>query len=355
MIGSLTELRLLIVDDNEANVALIERVLSQAGYTGVLSTDDAASVTGLCDAYRPDLVVLDLHMPGMTGFDVLGRLGERLQEPDSLPVLVLTADSTPDARRRALSLGARDFVTKPIDQLEFLLRIRNLLSARQLQLALKVRNDELDELVRVRTLEVEQARLESLAVLATVAEYHDYTTHHHTQRVGATAAQIAELLGLPAQFIDLIRQAAPLHDVGKVGIPDGILLKQGKLDDHERAVVMRHVEIGAKILEPARSPVLRAAAEIARTHHERWDGTGYLLGLAGEGIPLAGRITAVADVFDALTHERPYKRAWPVHDALREIASQAGRQFDPTVVEAFLQIKPRKLTDPPLEPETAAA
>jgi putative two-component system response regulator len=176
-----------------------------------------------------------------------------------------------------------------------------------------------------------------------MAEYHDYETHNHTRRVGFTAARIARTLGLSGRFVDLIRQAAPLHDVGKVGISDTILLKPGRLTAEERAAMMRHVEIGARILEPARSPVLRAAAEIARTHHERWDGTGYLLGLEGEEIPLAGRITAVADVFDALTHERPYKPAWTIEHALQEIASQAGRHFDPHVVEAFLNIEPSEL------------
>jgi putative two-component system response regulator len=175
-------------------------------------------------------------------------------------------------------------------------------------------------------------------VLATMAEYHDYATANHTQRVGLTAAMIAQALDLPEQFVSTIQDAALLHDVGKVGISDRILLKPGRLTDEERATMMRHVDIGARILGQARSPVLRAAAEIARTHHERWDGNGYLAGLAGEDIPLAGRITAVADVFDALTHERPYKSAWETDRALGEIRDQAGRQFDPRVVEAFLTI-----------------
>jgi putative two-component system response regulator len=340
---ALSHMRVLIVDDNADNVTLLERVLARGGFDNVLSTSDGALVPRLCDTHTPDLLVLDLHMPRVTGFDVLGQIRDRLEEPDVLPVLVLTADTTSDARHRALSLGALDFLTKPIDQTELLLRVRNMLRMRQLQQQLQRRNDHLDEAVRARTIELEQARLESLAVLATMAEYHDYETHNHTRRVGFTAARIARTLGLSGRFVDLIRQAAPLHDVGKVGISDTILLKPGRLTDEERAAMMRHVEIGARILEPARSPVLRAAAEIARTHHERWDGTGYLLGLEGEEIPLAGRITAVADVFDALTHERPYKPAWTIEHALQEIASQAGRHFDPHVVEAFLNIEPSEL------------
>jgi len=212
----------------------------------------------------------------------------------------------------------------------------------------------LDEAVRIRTVQLEQARLESLVVVATMAEYHDYATANHTQRVAQTASLIAQSLGLSNQFVRTIQDAALLHDVGKVGISDRILLKPGRITEAERATMMRHVEIGARILGQARSPVLRAAAEIARTHHERWDGDGYLEGLAGEHIPIAGRITAVADVFDALTHERPYKAAWDADRAVAEITSQAGQQFDPDVVEAFLSIEFSTLPGPPA-PHAAGA
>jgi putative two-component system response regulator len=333
-----TAMRLLIVDDNPANVALLEQVLAQAGHTDVLSTREAASAPAMCYEHRPDLLLLDLHMPGFSGYDVLAEIRDILDPPESLPVLVLTADSSRDARHRALSAGARDFINKPIEATELLLRVGNLLRTRQLQQQLENRNVLLDEAVRIRTVQLEQARLESLVVLATMAEYHDYATANHTQRVGIMAALIAQALDLPDQFVSTIQDAAPLHDVGKVGISDRILLKPGRLTPQERTTMMRHVEIGARILGQARSPVLRAAAEIARTHHEHWDGSGYLVGLAGEDIPLAGRITAVADVFDALTHERPYKAAWVVGRALDEITRQAGRQFDPRVVEAFTTI-----------------
>ena len=271
----------------------------------------------MCHAHRPDLVLLDLHMPGRSGFDVLAEIRDLLEPPESLPVVVLTADASRDARHRALSAGARDFVNKPIDPTELLLRVGNLLRTRQLQQQLENRNELLDEAVRIRTVQLEQARLESLVVLATMAEYHDYATANHTQRVGLMAALIAQSLDLPDQFVATIQDAALLHDVGKVGISDRVLLKPGRLTPDERLTMMSHVEIGARILGQTRSPVLRAAAEIARTHHEHWDGSGYLLGLNGEEIPLAGRITAVADVFDALTHERPYKSAWDVERATR--------------------------------------
>jgi putative nucleotidyltransferase with HDIG domain len=334
----LTEMRLLIVDDNAANIELLEQVLAQSGYTDVLSTREASIVPEMCATHEPDLLLLDLHMPGLSGYEVMTAIRELLQPPHSLPVLVLTADSTREARHRALSLGARDFINKPIDPTELLLRVGNLLRTRQLQQRLESRNVLLDEAVRIRTVQLEQARLESLVILATMAEYHDYATANHTQRVGLTASMIARSLELPDEFVSTIQDAALLHDVGKVGISDRILLKPGRLTPEERATMMSHVEIGARILGQARSPVLRTAAEIARTHHERWDGRGYLAGLSGEDIPLAGRITAVADVFDALTHARPYKDAWGPERAVAVITSQAGLQFDPRVVNAFLAL-----------------
>ncbi|HUO72108.1 MAG TPA: HD domain-containing phosphohydrolase [Solirubrobacteraceae bacterium] len=342
----LTGMRILIVDDNATNVELLEQVLGQAGYTAVLSTRDATVVRALCAESRPDLLLLDLHMPGLSGYDVMAGIRDLIDPPRSLPVLVLTADSSREARHRALSMGARDFINKPIDPTELLLRAGNLLRTRQLQQQLESRATLLDEAVRIRTVQLEQARLESLVVLATMAEYHDYATANHTQRVGQIASLIAQSLDMPDQFVTTIQDAALLHDVGKVGISDRILLKQGLLTPDERATMMRHVEIGARILGHARSPVLRAAAEIARTHHERWDGQGYLAGLTGEDIPLAGRITAVADVFDALIHERPYKAAWDMDHAVAEIQSQAGRQFDPRVVGAFTAIEPSVLPGP---------
>lgn len=283
-------MRLLIVDDLAFNVALMRGLLREAGYTNIRSTRDALSVPELCESFEPDLVLLDFHMPGASA----------------------------------------------IDEIDLMLRVRTHLLTRHLQREAEHRGDVLDEAVRARTVELEQARLESLTILASVTEYHDDDTHRHTRRVGATAALLARGLGLPEPFVAGMRAAAPLHDIGKVGIPNEILLKPGPLSDEERAAMMQHVAIGPKMLAAACSPILRLAAEIAGTHHERWDGTGYLRGLAGEEIPMSGRVTAVADVFDALTHARPYKEAWDRGQALAEIASQAWRQFDPRVVDALL-------------------
>ncbi len=335
---ALREMRVLVVDDNPDNVKLIEHIMRGAGYTSLLSTCDPRAVAAMCEAWRPDLVLLDLHMPGWSGLDVMEEIRHLIAEPDSLPVLVVTADATPDARYRALTMGARDFITKPIDGRELLLRARNLLTTRALQTALAAHNAALDREVRARTTELETARLESLTLLAAVGEYHDHSTHAHTQRVGELASKLATALRLPEALAADMRVTAPLHDIGKVAVSQEILCKPGPLSAEERNTMMRHAEIGADILSSAGSPLFHLAADLARSHHEHWDGGGYPYGLSGEEIPLAGRITAVVDVFDALTHDRPYKRAWDVSDALELIRREAGQQFDPQVAEAFATV-----------------
>lgn len=346
MTRQLTYMRLLIVDDNATNIALLEQLLKRAGYTNTRSTHLPAEVPELCGSWEPDLVLLDLDMPGQSGYQVMESIQDRMAAPESLPVLILTADPDADARHRVLAMGARDFISKPIDQTELLLRVQNVLQTRQLQKQLQHHNAILDEAVRERTSELEQARLETLTALAFVAEFHDDSTYEHIQRVGRVAAMIATALDCPQRFISHIRDAAPLHDIGKIAISRYILLKPGKLTTGERLNMMRHVEVGRQILAGARSPTLVLAREIASTHHERWDGHGYLAGLAETDIPLAGRITAVADVFDALTHERPYKRAWSLDRAVDEIAKQSGARFDPNVVAAFHTLDPQTLADP---------
>jgi putative two-component system response regulator len=284
---------------------------------------------------RPDLVLLDLHMPGMDGFELMETLEPLSGDESAVPFLVLTADATDETKRRALTIGARDFLTKPLDRIELLLRVRNLLQVKALQDRLREQNSELEHKVAERTRDLDQARMEVLQRLALAAEYRDDDTQEHAWRIGRSCALMALTLGLPDDEVELIERAAPLHDIGKIGISDVILLKRGTLTDEEFEVVKTHARIGAEILAGSGSPLLQLAERIALAHHERWDGRGYPCGLAREEIPLAARIVAVADVFDALTHERPYKRAWPVARAVEEILSQAGRQFDPGVVEAF--------------------
>jgi len=337
------EPRLMIVVDDAVGLELLKTMLTEAGYTSLLGARSALAVRQLCATEKPDLMLLDLDLPGTSADHALAEVRHLIEGPEQLPVLLLAGDGACDARRRALASGVRDFVTKPLDRAELLLRVRNMLHARLLQQQLEDRDALLIEAVRKRTGELDNARRESLTLLASIAEYHDDDNYQHTQRVGASAARIAEALELPETFVGTIRDAAPLHDIGKVGISRRILLKPGQLTPAEWVHMTRHVEIGAQILSSAQSPALRLAAEIARTHHERWDGNGYLAGLAGEDIPLAGRITAVADVFDVLTHTRPYGQAWDLARADAEIHNQAGRQFDPRVVAAFATIDPRSL------------
>jgi putative two-component system response regulator len=333
--------RILIVDDEPVNVGVLRSVLERAGFHRLESTTDPSEAASTYVRFRPDLILLDLDMPEIDGLAVMDRLNE-IVEASYLPILMLTGEISPEARREALARGAKDFIGKPFDHDEILLRIRTLLETRFLYLQIQSHNQMLEAKVRERTRELESAQIEIIERLARAAEFRDDNTGQHTERVGQMAALLARQAGLPDQQIALIRRAAPLHDVGKTGVPDTILLKLGRLTDEEFAVVKTHTAIGARILAGSRFPILRLAEEIALSHHERWDGHGYS-GIAGGAIPLAGRIVAIADVFDALTQKRPYKSAWPVDEALAEIERQRGRQFDPVLVDAFLQVIEREL------------
>ncbi len=331
------ESRVLIVDDEPANVRLLERILQREGFRHIESTNDPRHFLALYAANRPDILLLDLHMPGMDGFAVMEQLKGRIAAHDFVPILVLTADITPAARQRALSAGAKDFLTKPVDPAEVVLRIRNLLQTRYYYRQLQDQNQTLERKVSERTREIERAQIEILERLARAAEYRDDETGHHAQRVGHIAALIARRLELPDTDVVLIRRAAPLHDVGKIGIPDGILLKPGKLTPEEFEEMKKHTAIGAGILSGSKFPVLQMAEEIALYHHENWDGSGYMK-MEGALIPLSAQVVHAADVFDALTHERPYKRAWTVDEALEEINKLNGRFFDPRIAEALLAV-----------------
>jgi putative two-component system response regulator len=331
----LSDLRILVVDDEPNNVILLTGILEQAGYTRIESTTDPTEIVGMFTREDADLVLLDLHMPEIDGFELMRRLGPLTADGKRVPMLVLTADRGEDTKRRALACGARDFLGKPYNQTELLLRVKNLLQVRALQKELHERNMALEDAVTNRTAELEQARLEILARLALAAEYRDDATQQHAWRIGCTSALLASRLQLPDETVELIERAAPLHDVGKIGVPDAVLLKAGALTVAERSRIQQHTTIGAEILSGSETPVLRMAEEIALTHHERWNGDGYPRNLQREEIPPAGQIVAVADVFDALTHDRPYKPAWPVQRAVEEICQQAGEHFDPRVVDAF--------------------
>jgi putative two-component system response regulator len=330
--------RILVVDDQEANVLLLRRILDSGGYREVTGVTDAREVERIFDELKPDLVLLDLHMPYMGGMEVLEALTAKISPGEFLPIVILTADANREPRQACLAKGAKDFLIKPFDAPEVLVRIRNLLETRLLHLELRGYNETLEAQVRLRTWELEQARNDVIERLAVAAEYRDDATGGHIQRVGKLSADLAAAMGLPEREVELIAVAAPLHDVGKIGVSDQILLKPARLTPMEFELVKVHPRIGAQILSGEQFPLLAMAARIALTHHERWDGTGYPDGLAGEAIPFEGRIVGVADVFDALVSERPYKRAWSVDEAVTEIMAQRGRQFDPNVVDAFLTI-----------------
>jgi putative two-component system response regulator len=277
-------------------------------------------------------------MPGLDGFGVMQQLQDRLNAERYLPILVVTADLSVEVRQRALGAGARDFLNKPFDAVEALLRIRNLLTTRFLYLQLDRHNRGLEATVQERTRKLEIARVEILERLALAAEFRDDNTGEHTRRVGRVSGAIARELGLAGDTVLTIERAAPLHDVGKIGIRDAILLKPGPLTPAEFEEMKRHTVIGADILSGSQGALLRTAEAIALTHHERWDGTGYPSGLAGGDIPLAGRITHVADVFDAMTHPHGAPAHERRDEALGYIRDEAGFAFDPEVVIAFAAV-----------------
>jgi len=338
--------KILIVDDQNTNVCLLQGIFKKWGYRNIVATNDARRVPHLFGMLQPDLILLDLMMPDMDGFQVMQHLSELVPRGTYFPMLVLTADATPEAKLRALSMGAKDFLTKPFDEAEVLLRIKNLLETRFLHLQIQRQNQILEEKVQERTGELEQAQFEILERLAVAAEYRDDDTGQHTRRVGYVSALLARASGLPQEEIELIERVAPLHDVGKIGIPDDILLKPARLTSQEFEVMKTHTMIGARILSGGRSDVVRMAQTIALTHHERWDGAGYPQRLKGEAIPRVGRIVALADTFDALIHKRPYKVAWDYEKAVAELKVQSGKQFDSQIVEAFLQMDESILTPP---------
>jgi len=327
--------RLLIVDDQEQNVRLLERILQKAGYEDVASTSDATQAVAVHARFKPDLVLLDVHMKGKDGFQILEELNAR---GEHIPVIMITADDTPETKRRALALGANDFVGKPFDSAEVLLRIRNQLETRFLHHKLRDQNLLLEKMVTERTRELEQSQLEVLERLAAAVEFRDDDTGNHTRRVAEVSAMLAHAIGLEPTTVELIRRGAPLHDIGKVGIPDNILLKAGPLTAHEFETMKTHTVIGSRMLAKGRSELVRFSQRIARSHHEWWDGSGYPDRVSGQSIPLEARIVAVADFLDALTHERPYRPAWGIEETLVEIRRRSGSHFDPTIIRALGEI-----------------
>ena len=347
----------MIVDDEPINIDIVQAYLEEAEYSNFLTTTDSSAAIGLIQSHQPDVVLLDINMPQVNGLELLkimrGDMSLRM-----IPAIVLTAATDTSIKLQALKLGASEILTKPVDPSELLLRIENVLVAKAYQDHLAQYSVRLEQQVAIRTKELLRSREEAIHCLARAAEYRDDDTGQHVTRVGVYAAIIAEELGFPKPAIELIEQAAQLHDVGKIGIPDEILHKPGKLEPSEFALMRTHCDIGQRIINPlsgdeteqlkrhtyvgmkimssTSSPVLKMAAVIAATHHEKWDGSGYPKGLVGKAIPIEGRIVAVADVFDALSSKRPYKDAYPTAKCIEIMDASRGQHFDPHVLDAFL-------------------
>ncbi|MCZ8293342.1 MAG: response regulator [Hylemonella sp.] len=329
-------MQIVIVDDVEANLLLLKHFIGQLSEShAVEAFTDPLQALAHCQVAVPDLVIVDYMMPELNGIDFIQRFRAVPGRAD-IPVLMVTANDELTVRYSALEAGANDFLTKPLDKIEFRARMRNMLALRASQKRLEDRASWLAEEVLKATDEIVRRERETILRLSRAAEFRDPETGDHIQRMAHYSWMIAVRLGLPLEQQQLILEAAPMHDVGKVGIPDHILLKPGKLDDAEFSVMKQHPVIGHQILSDSSSPLLQMAAVIALSHHEKFDGSGYPLGLTGEAIPLVGRIVAVADVFDALTSARPYKAAWELDRAVSFMREQRGLHFDPQCVDVFL-------------------
>jgi putative two-component system response regulator len=348
--------RILLVDDEPLNIKVVRKYLAGAGYWDFNSTTNPAEVVPLMIRSEPDVVLLDIVMPKFTGLDILSAIrGD--EQLSHIPVVMLTALEDRETKCQALWLGATDFLAKPVDPSELVSRVRNVLLVKAHHDHLRNHAADLERMVNERTAQLEASHQNVIHCLAKAAEFRDDDTGRHVLRVGAYAAIIARQLGWDDAAVQMLRQAAQLHDVGKIGIPDAILSKPGKLTaeefdlmqkhcgfgkrifesltDAESSVLRKHAEVGQRILGDCASPVLEMAAQIALTHHERWDGSGYPLGLSGEDIPLVGRITAVADVFDALSTKRCYKPAFALEKCFAILTEGRGKHFDPQVLDAF--------------------
>jgi putative two-component system response regulator len=331
--------RILIVDDEAANLKLLDKMLRAQGYHNLMLLSDPREVLDSYQKVRPDLILLDINMPYLDGYQVMEQL-KALQDTLLPPIVILTAQNGKDYLLRALAAGARDFITKPFDRNELLMRARNLLDA---QLAHRLIHDQkkvLEEMVQIRTEELRNTRLQVVQRLGKAAEYRDEETGNHILRMSHISTLLARSVGWSEAACELMLNASPMHDIGKIGIPDAILLKPGKFEPHEWEIMKTHAIIGGRLLDGDDSDLMCMAREIAISHHEKWDGSGYPNGIAGEAIPQAGRIAALADVFDALTSARPYKKAWSIEDAVNLIKENRGKHFDPKLVDTFLQELP---------------
>lgn len=328
-------MQIAIIDDMPLNLLLMEKLVAHEAGTITYSFSDALEGLKWCLENEPDLIIVDYMMPALDGLEFIRRVRER-HPREEVPVLMVTANSERSTRYEALSRGANDFLTKPIDKHEFAPRVHNMLKLRQAHKLTRDRAVILAEEVSKATSSILQRERETIVRLARAAEFRDPETGAHIQRMARYSALIAELLSQPESFVSDLLLAAPMHDVGKLGIPDHILLKAGALTPDEREIMKRHTTIGYDILKDSASRVVQLGASIALSHHEKFDGSGYPKQLSGREIPLEGRIVAVADVFDAITSSRPYKKAWPLEQAMGLLREGRARHFDPDCVDVFL-------------------
>jgi len=335
---------ILIVDDQPQNIELMEAYLVPQGYETVAAASGAEALEKLA-AHPIDLILLDVMMPGMDGFEVT----HRVREDDALrllPIILITALRDPEDRVRGIDAGCDDFISKPVDKNELSARVRSLLKvkayndlASNYQKKLKIDVADRTKELKQALESIKQASLETIHRLSIAAEYKDEDTSTHIKRMSFYAAAVARRMGLDESTVEAILYAAPMHDVGKIGIPDRILLKPGKLDAAEWEIMKQHTIIGAKILSGSEAEFIKLGEVVARCHHEKWNGSGYPDGLKGVEIPVSCRIVAIADVFDALASKRPYKEAFTVEKSLAIIKEGSGSHFDPEVVNAFLAIQ----------------
>ncbi len=331
--------RILVVDDQAANRKLLETIIRQEGLDCLCAEDGNAALTSV-EQYQPDLMLVDIMMPGMDGYELTRRLKAN-KRTHNIPIILVTALDDRESRLKGLEAGAEEFVNKPLDRTELTIRMRNLLRLKEYSDFLAHHNELLEIQVRARTEELWETRLEVVRSLGRAAEYRDNETGMHIVRMSKYSQLMAQALGLGDERAELILHASPMHDIGKVGMPDSILLKPGKLTEEEWRIMRTHTTIGYQILNAEKSSdLMDMAKQIALYHHEKWDGSGYPHGLKAEAIPIEARIVALADVFDALTSERPYKRAWSVDEALAEIDRQRDKHFESHLVDVLKELLP---------------
>jgi len=332
-----TKQSILVVDDIPTNIRILEKKLQNKNFQ-VLSALNGKTALKMVEENKPDLILLDVMMPEMSGYEVC-RILKNNPDTQSIPIIFLTAKTEPDDIVEGFNCGAVDYVSKPFNHAELLSRIKTHTELKQLQDNLEVAVADRTKQLNIALDDLRGAHYETIKRLARAADYRDNETGMHIFRMSHFSRTLGKAIGMNDENCDQLQHASAVHDIGKIGIPDNVLLKRGKLDQQEFEIIKTHSAIGAELLSGIDSDLCRLAEKIALTHHEKWNGKGYPNGIAGTDIPLEGRIAAVSDVFDALTSVRPYKKAWPVEDAFNLLIKEKGQHFDPEIVDLFMENK----------------